>query len=224
LRNADRDNAIRQRRPQKATALQPLREQTRALAVMPDDLDQVAAATPKNVEITSVRVPLQTLLNQTRKTREATAHIGMAGRKPHPYIARYRNHRRSSTSRTRASASGSTCASTRMRPRLPRSISINPIRAVATDRIRPSSAGKSFEVSSTASAAAICTGATSPDDLKAGLKVTRFLHRSFLRFIDVGKKTSAHVFEDLPASGRGGGVLDNAAGSPPALERIACPR
>ena len=42
------------------------------------------------------------------------------------------------------------------------------------------------------------------------------LHRSFLRFIDVGKKTSAHAFEDLPASERGGGVLDNTAGSPAA--------
>jgi hypothetical protein len=42
------------------------------------------------------------------------------------------------------------------------------------------------------------------------------LHRSFLRFIDVGKNTSAHAFEDLPASGRGGGVLDKKAGSPAA--------
>src|SRR4029077_2474775 len=51
LRNADRDNAVRHRWPQKAAALQPLREQTRAKAVMPNDLDQVAAAAPKNVEI-----------------------------------------------------------------------------------------------------------------------------------------------------------------------------
>ncbi|MBB4399058.1 hypothetical protein GGD62_008207 [Bradyrhizobium sp. ERR14] len=63
----------------------------------------------------------------------------MAGRKPHPHITRYGNHRRSSTSRTRASASGSTCASTRMRRRLPRSISINPIRAATTAQkmVRP---------------------------------------------------------------------------------------
>jgi hypothetical protein len=44
LRNADRDYAVCQRWPQKAAALQPLREQTRALAVMPNDLDQVATA------------------------------------------------------------------------------------------------------------------------------------------------------------------------------------
>ncbi|MGY3576837.1 hypothetical protein ACVMB1_004041 [Bradyrhizobium sp. USDA 4504] len=125
---------------------------------MPNDLDQVAAAAPKNVKITSVWIPLQALLNQTRKAREASAHIGMAGRKPHPYITRYGDHRRSSTSRTRASASGSTCASTRMRRRLPRSISINPVRADATERTRPSPPGKSFGVSST-SVATICTGA-----------------------------------------------------------------
>jgi len=109
-----------------------VREQARALAVMPNDLDQVTAAPPKNVEITSVRIPLQTLLNQTRKARESPALIGMAGRKPHPHITRYGNHRRSSTSRTRASASGSTCASTRMRRRLPRSISINPFGRLVT--------------------------------------------------------------------------------------------
>ena len=70
MRNADRHNAVRQRWPQKAAALQPLREQTRALAVMPNDLDQVAAAASKNVEITSVRIPLQTLLSQMRKAPE----------------------------------------------------------------------------------------------------------------------------------------------------------
>jgi hypothetical protein len=107
-----------------------------------------------------VRITLQALLNQTRKARESAAHIRMAGRKPHPHIARYGNHRRSSTSRTRASASGSTCASTRMRLRLPRSISINPFRAAGNCRIRLSSSDGDFEFSSPVStAAAICTGA-----------------------------------------------------------------
>jgi len=56
LRNADRDNAVCLRWPQEASALQSLREQACALAVMPNDLDQVTAAAPKNVEITSVRI------------------------------------------------------------------------------------------------------------------------------------------------------------------------
>lgn len=135
-----------------------VREQTRALAIMPNNFDQVAAAAPKNVEITGMRITLQALLDQPRKAWKAAPHIGVAGRKPHPHITRNGNHRRSSTSRTRASASGSTCASTRMRCRLPRSISINPICAATTDRPRLSPAGKSFGVSS-ASVAAICTGA-----------------------------------------------------------------
>src|ERR1700741_3424549 len=42
---------------------------------MPNNLDQVAAAAPKNVKITSVRISLQALLNQTRKARESAAHM-----------------------------------------------------------------------------------------------------------------------------------------------------
>jgi hypothetical protein len=53
LRNADRDNAVRQRWPQKAAALQSLREQARALAIMPNDLDQITAAAPKNIKVAS---------------------------------------------------------------------------------------------------------------------------------------------------------------------------
>src|ERR1700730_8022502 len=45
-------------------------QQARAVAIMPNDLDQATAAAPKNLEITSVRIPLQTLLSQTRKARE----------------------------------------------------------------------------------------------------------------------------------------------------------
>ena len=160
MRNADRDNAVRQRWPQETSTLQSLRKQAGALAVMPNDLDQVAAAAPKNVEIANVRITLQALLNQTRKARESAAHVGMTGRKPHSHITRYGNHRRSSTSRTRSSASGSTCASTRMRRRLPRSISISPFRAAGNCRIRLSSSDGDFEFSSPVStAAAIRTGA-----------------------------------------------------------------
>jgi hypothetical protein len=54
LRNADRDNAVRKGWPQEAAALQSLREQARALTIMPNNLDQVAATAPKNVEITNM--------------------------------------------------------------------------------------------------------------------------------------------------------------------------
>ena len=86
MRNADRDNTVRQRWPQKAAALQSLREQARALAIMPNDLDQITAAAPKNIKVASMRITLQALLNQPCQAREATSHIGVTGRKPHPYI------------------------------------------------------------------------------------------------------------------------------------------
>ena len=39
--------------------MQVVREQTRALTVMPNNLDQVAAAASKNIEITNMRIALQ---------------------------------------------------------------------------------------------------------------------------------------------------------------------
>ena len=74
LRDADRDNTVCQRRPQKAAALQSPRKQARALTIMPNNLDQVAATSPKNVEITNMRIALQSLLHETRKAREAAPH------------------------------------------------------------------------------------------------------------------------------------------------------
>jgi|SRR5258708_7353015 hypothetical protein len=44
-------------------------QQARAVAIMPNDLDHAAAA-PKNIEITSVRIPLQAILTQTRQARK----------------------------------------------------------------------------------------------------------------------------------------------------------
>jgi hypothetical protein len=56
------------------------------VAIMPNDPHQATAAAPKNIEITSVRIPLQTLLSQTRKTREhmttAIVRSGKLKRKP----------------------------------------------------------------------------------------------------------------------------------------------
>jgi hypothetical protein len=126
---------------------------------MPNNFDQVAATAPKNVEITNMRIALQPLLHESREAGESAPHVGMPRRKPNPHITRYRNHRRSSTSRTRANASASTCASTRTRPRLPKSISINPVRATGPDRTCLSISGTTFAACSPVSAAAICTGA-----------------------------------------------------------------
>jgi len=48
LGNADCHDAIGQRRPQEALAVEPLREQARTLAIMPNDLDQVASTSTED--------------------------------------------------------------------------------------------------------------------------------------------------------------------------------
>jgi hypothetical protein len=128
LSNADYHNAVGHRRPQKALSVEALRKQARTLPVVPNDFDQVASAASKDVEIAAVRITLQLLLHQQRKAVEAASHIRVPGGKPYSHIARDRDHRRSSTSSTRASAAASTLASTRTRRPPPRWISIRPLR------------------------------------------------------------------------------------------------
>ena len=48
LRRRDGHRTFGRRRPYEATALQALREQARALAVVPNHLDQVTAAAPED--------------------------------------------------------------------------------------------------------------------------------------------------------------------------------
>jgi hypothetical protein len=59
-------------------------QQARAVAIMPNDLDQATAAAPKNVEITSGRMPLsQTCKAREHMTTEHTAvRSGKLKRKP----------------------------------------------------------------------------------------------------------------------------------------------
>ncbi|MGF6425888.1 hypothetical protein ABIE91_001108 [Bradyrhizobium elkanii] len=159
LRRRNRYRFTGNRWPDELSSLESFCEQAGSLAIVPDRLHKVAAATAEDEQMTAERVFVQHLLHLECQRRKASAHICVACREPHSHIPRYSNHRRPSTSRTRARASGSTCASTRMHRRLPRSISINPVRAAATERTRPSTVGKSFGVSSAdAATAAICTG------------------------------------------------------------------
>jgi hypothetical protein len=63
----------RRRRPDEAAALQPLGEQARTLPVVPDDLDEISAATSEHEQVTRVRVLRQLLLHQYGERREAFA-------------------------------------------------------------------------------------------------------------------------------------------------------
>src|SRR5208282_244256 len=133
LCDADRHRAVRHRWPQKAPALQSLREQARALAIMPNDRDQVTATAAKDEQIAVVRVALQCLLHEKRKAWKSASHVGMARGKPNAHVAWNRDHRRSSTVRTRARAAASTPLSTITRRPCVSTISIRPTAATGYD-------------------------------------------------------------------------------------------
>src|SRR4051794_33799026 len=124
LGRRDRHRAVGCARPQKAAPFQPLREEARALAVGPDNLQQVAAAAAKAEQVATKRILTQHLLNLQRQAREPFAQIRVPGRQPHPNARWDRDHRRSRTSRTRPKAAGSTPALTITRRPRPSTISI----------------------------------------------------------------------------------------------------
>src|SRR5438045_9444330 len=69
-------------------------------------------------------IALQALLNRQSQALHAAAHVRVPSGDPDPDAARYRDHRRLRTSRTRPNASASTFSSTLTRLPSPRSISI----------------------------------------------------------------------------------------------------
>jgi len=61
---------------------------------MPENLRQIAAAPPENVQVASVWITLKPLLNLKREALHAAPHVGVACRDPDPDAAWDRNHRR----------------------------------------------------------------------------------------------------------------------------------
>ena len=59
---------------------------------MPDNLDQIAAAPAKNIEVAGVRVASKRLLHLQGKTLHPATHIRPADRQPDPDLAWYRDH------------------------------------------------------------------------------------------------------------------------------------
>src|ERR1700675_1021041 len=115
LRRRDRYRAISRRRPHESPVLQPLGVQRHADPVMPNNLNQVAPDTSKNVQIAGMRVPAERLLDLQRQSVHATAHVGATDRQPDPNTRRNRDHRRSKTPSTRRSAEACTPPPTRPR-------------------------------------------------------------------------------------------------------------
>src|SRR5579864_7217996 len=70
-----------------------VREQARALAVMPNYLQQIAATSAKAKQMTAERVAMKDFLNLQRQAGEAFPHISLASRQPNPNAAQKSNHR-----------------------------------------------------------------------------------------------------------------------------------
>src|SRR6202051_5406439 len=120
---------------------------------MPENLSEIAPTPAEDIEIAGMGIALQTLLNRQSQALHAAAHVGVARRDPDPDAARYRDHRRLRTSRTRPNASASTFSSTRPRVPSPSSISIRPRRFRAGI-----AAGASIDPTLSAAAAVTRTG------------------------------------------------------------------
>ena len=63
-------------RPQKPAPLQPLGKQARTLAIMPDHLQETAAASTKAKQLAAQRIAPQFLLHLQRQARKALPHVG----------------------------------------------------------------------------------------------------------------------------------------------------
>src|SRR5271154_1792629 len=161
LPGADRDHPVRRRRPDEAAAFKPLGEQAHALTVVPDHLDQVTSAAPKNEEIAAMRVVPQNFLDLQRQAGPALAHIRMARGQPYPRPGRQGRDHRSSTASTRRKASASTWRSTRRRRPPDSSISITPPADISTPSLRAATTtGASTLDTSSGAAAASVSGPT----------------------------------------------------------------
>ncbi len=88
--------------------------------------DQIAAASSEDVEIASVRITRQDLLNRKSQASYGGTHVGVASGDPNPDAARNLDHRHRSSSRTHCSTSTALSRSTQTRQPPPSSISMTP--------------------------------------------------------------------------------------------------
>src|SRR5829696_5656953 len=112
LRGRDRHGAVGRGRPEEAAPFEALGVKRQAEAVVPEHFDEIAATAAEDIEVAGVRIATEGLLDLEREAIHAAAHVGMACRQPDPHAGGDGNHRRSSTSSTRARAAESTPAST----------------------------------------------------------------------------------------------------------------
>ena len=66
-------------RPDEATTLQALGEEAEAIAIPPEQFDQIAAPATKDEDVTGKGIGGELLLSDAVQTIKATAHVGHAG-------------------------------------------------------------------------------------------------------------------------------------------------
>ena len=84
LRASQTNGAFGSLRPDESSSLQTLGKQTKAVAVEPQQLDDVTAASTKNEDVTGERLLLKHRLHLRTETLEAAPHVGHAGGDPYP--------------------------------------------------------------------------------------------------------------------------------------------
>src|ERR1039457_1915666 len=94
LRSRQRYRAFTRLRPNEASAFQSLREQTKAVAVIPKQLDRVAAPTAKNKDMAREWLLLEHCLHLCTQTLKATPHVRHACGDPYPRSCTQLDHRR----------------------------------------------------------------------------------------------------------------------------------
>ncbi len=127
----DGDDTVSWRRPDELAVIQTLGIERQADPIMPDDLHQITATPPEDVEVADMGIAAKGLLHLQRQPRHAAPHVRIPSRQPDAGLARQTNHR--SAPSTRRSASGSIPDSTYKRMPLGSAISIWPRPPVATD-------------------------------------------------------------------------------------------
>src|SRR5215470_1512663 len=132
LRPAQHHHALLGPRPHESSALQPFGVQAQPVAIPPQQLDQIAAATAKAEYVPGERILPEHRLCLCRQAVEPLAHVSGTGRQPYPGARRKRVHRSSSI--TCRSVSELTSPRRRTRAPQPNTISMTPSRSARRGR------------------------------------------------------------------------------------------
>jgi hypothetical protein len=91
LRRRDHHRFTGYRWPDEPSSLEPFCKKACSLAIMPNDLQKIAAFAPEAEKTTSHSIALEHFLHAQSQARKATPHVRMARRQPHSHARRDRD-------------------------------------------------------------------------------------------------------------------------------------